>query len=122
MGVTKYRLKDQDTSFFDAESGLSVTRREVVEVDTSKGAGRATLRGIKAGRLIEVSRESKSGKGEKANSDDGDSSDLPENFPGRKALIAGGFDSLDKVKGASDDELMAVVSAKTVKKVREATQ
>lgn len=56
MSGKKFQLKDQETSFFDGESGLSVTRDEVVTIDTSAGTGKATMRAIKAGGLIEVTK------------------------------------------------------------------
>jgi hypothetical protein len=50
-----------------------------------------------------------------------DESDLPEGFPARAKLIAGGFDSVEKVNDAPDEELLKVsgVGASTVAQIRE---
>lgn len=48
---------------------------------------------------------------------------LPDGFPAKDDLEAGGFTSVDQVKGASDDELLAVngVGDVTLKRIRAAT-
>ena len=65
----KYQLKDQETGFHDPETHLDVTRDQTVEIDTSKGVGKATLRAIKTGGLIEVSRTSKAAAKEEGGDD-----------------------------------------------------
>jgi hypothetical protein len=53
----RYRLRDQDTGFYDSETGLKVVRDDVVEIDLSKRVGKLTTGAIRAGRLIEVNLE-----------------------------------------------------------------
>lgn len=47
---------------------------------------------------------------------------LAEDFPAREALVGGGFDTPEKVKAASDDDLLALdgVGPATLTKIREA--
>jgi hypothetical protein len=43
-------------------------------------------------------------------------------FPGADALVAGGFDSREKIRAASDEDLLALegIGEATLKKIREA--
>lgn len=49
---------------------------------------------------------------------------LPEGFPSKDLLEQTGFGSLEKLKAASDDELLAIdgIGAKTLSKIREAVE
>lgn len=116
----KVKLKDPATVFVDPETGFSVTGDQTVEIDSKARKGKLTLDAIKHGGLIEVSREPKGG----SKSGGKNNSDLPEDFPARAALIEGGFDSLEKVNGASDEDLIAVkgVGEKTVVHIRDAAK
>lgn len=60
----KYRLKDQETTFFDPETRLKVVRKQVVELDPKKRKGKLTLAAINGGGLIEVKPESKAKDGD----------------------------------------------------------
>lgn len=67
MSAKTYELKDQTTGFADPKTvdpktgePLKIVRDQQVTLDTSKGVGEATLQAIRAGRLIEVNRTSKS--------------------------------------------------------------
>jgi len=115
------KLQGEGTTFFDPETKLKVVRNQVVSIDVNQRKGKLTLAAIDAGGLIETNRQpSKSFAGSKSD----DSSDLPQDFPSRDALIAGGYDSLAKVKAASDDELHAVkgIGNASLEKIRAAVQ
>lgn len=47
---------------------------------------------------------------------------LPDGFPGYKVLTEGGFTTIDAVRGASDEDLLALdgIGASTLEKIREA--
>lgn len=123
MSTRKFRLNDQATSFVDPDTGFEITLDEEKEITVGKGVGKATLRAIKAGGLIEVktAAEKKGAKGTKSGSSDGE---LPDGFPARAALIKAGFDTVDKVKAASDQELIDVkgVGESTVEHIRDAVK
>ena len=52
--MAKYQLKDTDGGFYDDETGLDVSRDQVVDIDVKKGAGTKTMQMIQTGGLIEV--------------------------------------------------------------------
>lgn len=58
-----FKLREETGSFYDHETGLTITRSEVVQIDKSN-AGAKTLAAIHAGGLIEVRSESKQADGE----------------------------------------------------------
>jgi DNA uptake protein ComE-like DNA-binding protein len=116
-----YELKLKDTSFYDDETGLSVTRDEKVEI--GMGAGRKTLLMIKKGGLIEVKGPAAppTGAGEKA--DDGPGGDsLPEDFPGLKALGEAGIKTRAQVEALSQEELLGTpgIGQKTAEEIQAA--
>lgn len=117
----QYKLKDPQTTFYDPETKFKVVGDEPSTIDPKKGKGKLTSQAIVAGGLIEVGTKSKSQA-----KDDGGTGDeeLPQDFPARKALVKAGFDTVDKVKAASDEELIAVdgVAEKTLGQIREATK
>lgn len=51
-----FRLNEQTGSFYDPETGMTITRSESVKIDKSS-AGVKTLAAIHAGGLIEVGTE-----------------------------------------------------------------
>lgn len=123
MSIKTYELADKSTGFFDRETGAQVVGKGQLTVDTKARMGQRTLRTIRAGGLIEVNRKSKSEPSD-SDSEGGSAadSDIPQDFPSREHLIAGGFDSLDKVSAASDEELVALkgIGKKAVEHIREA--
>jgi hypothetical protein len=112
-----YKLKDSQTSFYDPETKFKVVGNRPSELGP-KGKGKLTAAAIVAGGLIEVSTKAKSAQ----DAGDDDSSDLPEDFPARKWLVAGGYDSLAKVGAVSDDDLIKLkgVDKKSVEHIRAA--
>jgi hypothetical protein len=54
---TKVKLKDPETTFYDPETKLKVTRDQEVELGPKKG--RFTIAALNAGGLIEVGTKSK---------------------------------------------------------------
>lgn len=78
MAKKEFQLADQSTGFFDPETKLKVARDQVVSIDVGKGVGSLTTASIKAGRLIEVNRESKA-----AAKDEEDTENLPASKGGK---------------------------------------
>ena len=81
---------------------------------------------IEAGAAVEEKEARGNSAGNRQNANKGGrqtyaSGSLPEGYPGRNALIAGKFDSLEKVASASDEELAALdgVGPATVTAIRE---
>ncbi len=72
------------------------------------------------GKLVDA--EGKELEGVKAEAAAGDSDSLPEDFPGREALAAGGFTTRTSVAGASDEDLDKVpgIGPATLKDIRKA--
>lgn len=50
----KFKLKDQTAGFVDPETGFEISLDEEKEITLGKGVGKATMRAIKAGGLVEV--------------------------------------------------------------------
>ncbi len=113
---TVYGLKDPVTSFYDDETGLSVTRDERVTIGS--GAGKKTAQMIAKGGLIEVrgTPQPPTGTGP-ASTERGDL--LPDDFPGKDALEAAGYKTLASVKALSAEQLGKVkgVGPKTVEEI-----
>ena len=93
-----YVLKDQETSFFDDESGLTITRDERVEI--GDGKGRKTVQMIKSGGLLKVDSSAAAAGGTKPeggagakenNSQTPKSGAIPEDFPHAKLLAENGI-------------------------------
>jgi len=60
--MQKFQLKDQSTTFFDPETRLKVTGKDIIEIDGSQRKGKLTLAAINAGGLVEVKTEAASKK------------------------------------------------------------
>lgn len=52
--TSRYQLKDKEAGFYDDETGLDISRDQVVELDLKKGVGTKTMQMIASGGLIEV--------------------------------------------------------------------
>jgi hypothetical protein len=72
--------------------------------------------------MADLQQEEKELAKKKAKLEGGESTELPEDFPARELLIAAGYDTLDLVKNASDEDLDAIdgIGPATVEKIREA--
>jgi hypothetical protein len=84
-----YVLKDQETSFFDDESGLTITRDEQVEI--GDGKGRKTVQMIKSGGLLKVDSSAAAAGAKENNSQTPKSGAIPEDFPHAKLLAENGI-------------------------------
>jgi hypothetical protein len=114
QGEKSYRLKDKEAGFFDDETGLDITRDQVVKI--GEGAGKKTLQMVRTGGLIEVNMEPKppsgfdpnfgSGAPSAAASEWADSDELPEEYPGRAALLAAGYNKLSFVNALTREQLI----------------
>ena len=82
-------------------------------LDTTQPGGRYLV----GGKLVDAN-----GKALKEQPAAETTGDLPEDFPGRDELVAGGFSTLGAVKAASDEDLDAVpgIGPATLKEIRAA--
>jgi hypothetical protein len=119
MAEKTYELKDKNTSFYDDETKLEVTRDQKVTV--GEGAGKKTLQMIAKGGLVEVKGEAAPPTGFNPNAGD-DKDDLPEDFPHRDKLIEAGHKTLSSLRALSDDDLQGVsgIGKASAEKIREA--
>jgi len=118
-----YKLKNPETSFYDDESRLEVTRDQVVEI--GENAGKKTLAMIRKGGLIKVNMETQppSGFDPKAGSKTplnpgGATDDLSAGFPSRELLAAGGVTTGAQVD-ALDDAALGKIKGITPKLIEE---
>lgn len=107
-----YMLKDQETSFTDDQTGLTVTRDQKVKIDGGK-AGMKTLRMISSGGLIEVNEAPAPPSGFDANAgsglEGGGAGDtLDESFPGYKALKEAGITTRAQAAALTTEQLIAL--------------
>jgi hypothetical protein len=116
MAEKTYELKDQQTSFYDDETGLTVTRDERVKI--GEDVGRKTMLMIQHGGLVEVkgaaSPPTGSGPMGTENADI-----LPPDFPGKEKLEAANYSTLGAVLALSDAELAKVAGKANAEKIRE---
>lgn len=116
-GKKTYELKDKNTSFFDDETRLEITRDQRVEI--GPGAGKKTTQMIAKGGLIEVTGEPQPPTGAgKADSENEDA--LPADLPGKLKLEAAGHKTRASIRALTDDQLQSVVGKATAEKIREA--
>lgn len=100
-----YELKDKETSFYDDQTGLTVTRDQRVRI--GEGAGRKTLLAIRTGGLLEVNTGPKPPTGTAPTSTDtGDV--LSADFPGKAKLEAAGYKTLASVVAMTPEQLKKV--------------
>jgi hypothetical protein len=120
MAEKTYQLKDPNTSFYDDQSGLEVTRDQKVSI--GEGAGKKTLQMIAKGGLVEAKGEAAPPSGFNPDSGKDDKDDLSDDFPHREKLIAGGFKTRSSLKALSDDELQGVkgIGPASVEAIRDA--
>jgi hypothetical protein len=105
----KYKLKDAETSFYDDETGLSVTRDETVEIGSGKG--KRTVLMIKTGGLLKVDSSAAEGGDSKDTSTAPKSGKIPDDFPHAKVLADNGvttFAKLSKMARAEIEGLTGV--------------
>lgn len=105
-----YRLRQQETSFYDDETGLTVTRSQEVRIDKGR-AGRKTLQMIKTGGLLAVDssaaeaaprKEGGDGAGQKP------ADELSADFPGQKLLAAAGVTTRSRLERMTREEIIAL--------------
>ncbi|HEV2762046.1 MAG TPA: hypothetical protein VGV38_03545 [Pyrinomonadaceae bacterium] len=100
-----YELKHKETSFYDDQTGLTVTRDQRVKI--GEDAGRRTLQMIRTGGLIEVNHEPKPPAGTAPTSTDaGDV--LSDDFPGKAKLEAAGYRTLASVVALTPEQLKKI--------------
>ncbi|HEY9286271.1 MAG TPA: hypothetical protein VIP46_22660 [Pyrinomonadaceae bacterium] len=116
----KVRLKDVATSFYDDETGFTITRDEVGEV--GPGAGKKTLKMMRSGGLLKVdATAAKAATGASAPSSQQQPQQpssqqqpqqpadvLPNTFPGVKQLTAAGIKSRAQLAGMTPEARAAV--------------
>jgi hypothetical protein len=123
MSETKtFQLKDRQTSFYDPETQLEVTRDQKVEIGPS--VGKLTGQMIAKGGLVEVDGAAEPPTGFDPNAGAGSPADdeLPEDFPGFKPLSEAGITKRSQLKGMTDDDLQATknIGPKTAADIRAA--
>jgi hypothetical protein len=98
-----YRLKDQDTSFYDDETGLNVTRDQTVKV--GPGQGKRTRAMIKSGGLIKVDSSAAEAGAAKDTGNTPKTGKLPDDFPGQKALEESNVKTYAQLEKLTRDEI-----------------
>jgi hypothetical protein len=97
-----YKLKDQETSFYDDETGLSVTRDEEVKIGMTKG--KKTLAMIRTGGLIKVnSSAAEGGAGSSAAPKTGS---IPDDFAHAKLLADNGVTTFAQLRQLDTKQLV----------------
>lgn len=116
MGEKTYTLKDPETSFFDDETGLTVTRDQKVKI--GEDAGRKTMLMIEHGGLVEVKGAASPPTGSgPVSTENGDV--LPPDFPGKDKLEAAGYSTLASLVALSDADLVKAAGKANAERIRE---
>src|SRR5215210_1668939 len=115
-----YELKDKNTSFYDDETKLEVTRDQKVAI--GPGAGKKTMLMIAKKGLVEVKGEAAPPTGFDEHAGEGKTLDaLAEDFPGKAQLAEASYTTSSSLRALSDEDLQGVkgIGKATAEKIRE---